>query len=364
LAPYTHIVILCSRLDLPGGIERAVVNTSNLLAENGYRVTLLVLDRKASSFYPISSNVVVRHQQLHFGITGTGNPISRKKDFISHTQTLRKTLLELSPQGVLCSEYPFSIAAYLAVSGKGIAVFAWEHHHFFHLKKSWFWERLFRFVYPKLDGVVCLNESEKNLFDKIGCRSVVIPNFIRKNEQLSLQSKTLLTVGWLTKLKGVDFIPAIAKKVFSQCPDWRWVLIGKGEEEAWLTVKIKEYNLEGKIVVVPPSAGDLDAIYRQASLYVMTSRMECFPMVLLEAMSFGIPSVAFDCPTGPAAIIRSNEHGFLIEPGDVDAVAAAIVDLIIDYKKRAVFGANAYRNADRFSQENAIALWKHLWEKG
>jgi hypothetical protein len=63
-----HIVFLCSRLDLPGGIERAVVATSNLLAENGHRVTLLVLDTSTASFYAISPKVTVLVEPLNFGI--------------------------------------------------------------------------------------------------------------------------------------------------------------------------------------------------------------------------------------------------------------------------------------------------------
>ena len=173
-----HIVILCSRLDLPGGIERAVVATSNLLAENGHRVTLLVLDTSTASFYAISPKVAVLVEPLNFGINSDSNVFMRKVELLQHIRRLRKMLRHLSPQYVLCSEYPFSIAAYFSLWRTRINVFAWEHHHFFHLKKSWLWQLLFRFVYPKLDGVICLNEAESKFYKKIGCRAVVIPNFL------------------------------------------------------------------------------------------------------------------------------------------------------------------------------------------
>jgi glycosyltransferase involved in cell wall biosynthesis len=174
----------------------------------------------------------------------------------------------------------------------------------------------------------------------------------------------LLTVGWLTKLKGVDLIPAIAKKVFERFPDWRWVVIGKGEEEGHLQDKIRNKHLQSKLLLSPPVSADLGAIYQQASIYVMTSQLECFPMVLLEAMSFGIPAVAFDCPTGPSAIIRQNEDGTLVSPRTVDAIAESIIDMISDEQKRTAFGAKAYRNIDRFSPEKIYALWKQLLQNG
>ena len=104
---------------------------------------------------------------------------------------------------------------------------------------------------------------------------------------------------WLIKSKGVDMIPAIAKRIFDKHPGWRWIIVGTGEEEKKLQEEITKNNLQKNTIILPVSS-DIGSIYLNASVFVMTSRFECFPMVLLEAMSHGIPAVSFDCPTGPA----------------------------------------------------------------
>lgn len=332
--------------------------TANLLAENGQKVTLLVLDGTSDSFYPVSEQITVITEELDFGIGNEGNAITRKLRLWRQVKSLRKILLRLVPQMVICTEYPFSIAAYGAVRNR-IPVVAWEHHHFFHLPKSRFWQLAFRSVYPRLRCVVCLNAKEADLFAAIGCRVMVIPNFVSCRDRLPGQSKTLLTIGWLTLIKGVDQIPAIAEAIFTRYPDWKWTVIGSGEKESWLAQKATEAVLQGRLQVLPPRSSSLENLYKDAGLYVMLSRMECFPMVLLEAQAFGLPAVAFECPTGPGAIIRHDKNGLLIPPGDVPGMTKAIFSLIDDEEKRHRLGMQAHQDVKRFSP---AAIWP-MWQK-
>ena len=173
-----HIVILCSRLDLPGGIERAVVNTANLLAAKGHSVSLLILDETANSFYPLHSDIKIIQQPLSFGITQEGNPVTRKIRLLSDVLKLRRMLKQLKPAVVIASEYPFACAAVLCGQQKRSTLFSWEHHHYHELKRNNFWERIFKHAYPKLHTIVCLNRDEKKLFTPINPTIAVIPNFI------------------------------------------------------------------------------------------------------------------------------------------------------------------------------------------
>ncbi len=93
----------------------------------------------------------------------------------------------------------------------------------------------------------------------------------------------------------------------------------------------------------------------------MTSRFECFPMVLLEAMSHGVPAVAFACLTGPAFIINDKVDGLLIEQNDISAMAEAIMNLISNEEKRKAYGDAAYHNISRFSTEKVYVLWQGLF---
>lgn len=355
------ILFLCSRLNLPGGTEKAIVNTANLFVSFGHKVILLVLDETDQSFYPLDGQVKVLQANLHFGLTKKGNPVTRKIVFASHVIQLRKWLKKIDADIIISTDYPFTIGAWLAVGKSGKKIVSWEHHHFHWLKKSTFWNYFYKKIFPKIDAVVALNKKEQQLFRQFGCQTVVIPNFITSSTQASLKSKFILSVGWLIKRKGIDLVPSIAEKVFKKHPDWKWIIIGSGEEEKRLQKRIAENGLSGYFKIVEPVTHDLTEAYLNASLFVMTSRFECFPMVLLEAMSFGVPCIAFDCPTGPADIIKNKVDGILIEPQNTEAMASAIKDLIENEEKRKHLGASAFENIKRFSATAVYALWNELF---
>lgn len=357
----SHICFVCSRLDLPGGIERAIVNTANLFADKGHKVSLIITDDSIGSFYPVRNDIVFTSLPLDFGIRDKGDPLTKKIDFVKHLSQLKKQVNHLKPDIIIGTEYSLSIVTYYAAKNLVAKIFAWEHHHFHWLKKSRFWNYLFKKVYPKLHAVVCLNEMEKHLFEGFGCKSVVVPNFVVQQNKAPLNTKIILSIGWLIKRKGVDLIPVIAEKVFASHPDWQWQIIGSGEEEAALRNELKKRGLERNVIIAAPVSADLNEFYQAAALYVMTSRFECFPMVLLEAMSHGVPAVSFDCPTGPSFIIHHGEDGLLLEQENVEAMADALIRLIENVKERNSFGDAAYQNITRFSPGNVYAEWQKLF---
>jgi glycosyltransferase involved in cell wall biosynthesis len=360
-----HIVLLCSRLDQPGGTERATVNLANLLARHWYKVTLAVLDETASSFYMVDPAVQRVHRNLHFGITTKGNTISRKLDLYRHIRQLKKLIAALKADVVIGTEYHFSISAWLAARRMPVRVFAWEHHHIHWLKKNRFWSILFRSIYPKLDAVVCQNEREKSFHAAFGCDATVIPYSIDKTsgEHAALDQKNLITVGWLILRKGADLIPQVARKIFQHHPDWRWTVIGSGELSGSLQAKIKNLHLENNLFLQSPESQDLTSFYLSASIYVMLSRSECLPMVLLEAASYGLPSVAFDCPTGPAEIIQTGRDGLIVPMEDVDGLSAAILQLIENENLRKQMGHSALNDSHRYAPETVYGLWRKLLEE-
>ena len=351
-----HIVFLCSRLDLPGGIERAITNTANLLQSKGHEITLLVLDETDACFYPVHPQIKIKKAPLHFGITTKGNLISRKIAFYNHLNKLKELVSQLEPHIIIGTEYVYSIAAKLSIRDQSIKIFSWEHHHYKHLAKSRFWQFLFKKIYPSLSCVICLNKDEAAYFKSMGCKTAVIPNFTVKSNRLPSkhENKQLLTVGWLSKTKGADLIPAIADIVFTKYPDWTWKIAGSGDEEEVIN------TYQGKIELIKPSTPHIEELYMESSIYILPSRFECFPMVLLEAMSCGVPVVAFDCPTGPRHIIKNGEDGFLIEPQNTTAMAGAICSLIEEAERRKDMGTRAAQNIQRFSAENVYALWQTL----
>lgn len=254
-----HIVLVCSRLDLPGGTEKAVVSLAGLFAAQKLRVTVLVLDDAADSFYAIPGDVNVKYENLRFGICPEKNWLARKLDFFNGIRRLRKIWSELKPDVIIATDYPFVVATVLSGGPKIARCFSWEHHAYGWLKKSAWWERLLRFAYPQLHGVVCVNKAEIKHYQSL-CRKVIaIPNFVATNtaKPATLDAKMILTVGWLIHRKGIDLLLPAAKKVLTKHPDWSWKIIGGGEKETEVKNFITENRLEKNLLLQPPASDDL-----------------------------------------------------------------------------------------------------------
>lgn len=356
-----HIAVLCSRLDMPGGIERATVNIANLFACKGHKVSLLILDESAISFYKLNPLIQILNSNLHFGITEGGNKFLRKVAFVNDLIQLRKLLKSLQADTVIATEYPFAIAAILCGGKKYSKIISWEHHHFYWLKKNKFWTKLFNYTYPKLDTIVCLNNEEKKYYDALA-PVTVIPNYVENNKKKysNLNHQTILSVGWLIPRKGIDLLLSVAKKILTHFPDWTWEIIGEGEMKQTLLDFIQHENLTGKLILKEPLNNDLSDEYCNASFFALTSRFEAFPMVLLEAMSHGLPCISFDCPSGPSEIIMSEIDGLLVERENIEAMFQAIKTLIEDKEKRIKMGIAAQANIKRFYPDRIYMLWEKL----
>lgn len=357
-----HIAIVCSYLNFAGGYERIVVETANLFSEKGLKVTLILFAETNESFYPIASNITVIQKNVHFGITPKGNMLSRKLKMINDLRTLRKIIKSIRPDFLICTEYHFAVAAILCGAKKYSKVISWEHTHHESTKRNFFWEKLFQLTYPKLDTIVCLNKREQDFFGKL-TRSIIIPNFARNpsGKLAELNSKIILSIGTLIPRKGIDILLQSAKDILAKFPDWKWKLIGSGPMKEQVINFINDENLHGRFILKDSVSSQIDEEYLNASIFALTSRNETLPMVLLEAISYGLSCVSFDCATGPADIINHNKDGLLVERENTIKLTEALSQLIEDNIRRKQMGANAFENSKRFSPETVYQLWRQLF---
>lgn len=219
-------------------------------------------------------------------------------------------------------------------------------------------------VYPRLDLVTALTRRDATAYRRhLGRRTRVecMPNGVRAphTAPAALDAKVVIAAGRLSRQKGFDRLLAAWATVVPRHPDWQLRIFGEGGWEPRLRAQIDELEIgdSARLMGFTPR---LDEELAGASLYVMSSRREGFPMVLLEAMAAGLPVVSFDCPTGPRDIVRDGVDGYVVRNRDVEALASAMSELMSDADRRKAFGAAAREGAARYDLDAVAARWETL----
>jgi glycosyltransferase involved in cell wall biosynthesis len=167
-------------------------------------------------------------------------------------------------------------------------------------------------------------------------------------------------MGRLVPQKGFDRLLEAFASIARERPGWSLTIHGEGPQRLPLTERTESLGLAGQ-VRFPGVTDDPAAALADADLFVLSSRWEGFPTVLGEAMALGRPVVAFDCPSGPADLIRDGLDGVLVPRDDIAALASAMASLIDDPTRRAALAARAPEVLERFGLTAILARWDELF---
>jgi glycosyltransferase involved in cell wall biosynthesis len=218
--------------------------------------------------------------------------------------------------------------------------------------------------YGRLDAVATLTHADADDYRALlgpGTRTLAIPNAVPPARvRAAADHKVVIAAGRLTGQKGFDRLIRAFRQVADRRPDWQLRVFGKGESQAALQTLIDDLNLAGNVKLMGFTKR-LPNEMADASIYAMSSRFEGFPMVLLEAMACGLPPVSFDCPTGPRDLIEDGVNGRLVPDGDIDALAAGLLDLIDDEAARRAMGAAALDTSRQFTPDAIARRWVDLF---
>lgn len=219
--------------------------------------------------------------------------------------------------------------------------------------------RLFRFI-EKYDYVVLLTEADQK-FSNYPNKSVIIPNVLDiehvAERDFSEDYKRVISVGSMhDDRKGFDKQINIWKKINAKYPDWKLDIYGDGASRKDLQQLIDVNNLTN-IVSLKGTTDQVEEEFRKSSFFLFTSKAEGLPMVMLEAMSCGLPCVSYDCPDGPADIIDNNENGYLIDMNDELTMIAKISYLIENKEEIERMGNNAQHSAKSYLPDSIIPKW-------
>jgi len=221
--------------------------------------------------------------------------------------------------------------------------------------------RLKLLSYKYASKVIVLTSNDKKYLEAHKIKNVeVIPNaspfesLSEEYDNILIRRKRVLAVGRLTKQKSfTDLI-----KIWERCNTNNWILtiVGDGEEREDL-ISLSE-SLDIKNIEFLTATKDIEKYYLDSQVLAMTSIYEGLPMVLIEAKSFGIPTIAYDCKTGPSEIICND--GYVIKERNIEQFVYMLNNILNDDMLRSKLSERAKFNAERYSHEEIYKLWSKV----
>ena len=219
----------------------------------------------------------------------------------------------------------------------------------------------------KADALVSLTSADKTNWEKhVNIPIFVIPNLVTVYPNdiscYSERSNRIICVGRLTRQKGFDYLIKAWALIANKYPEWKIDIFGSGDLEDFLIQMIDNYNLKESITINKPTSNIFEE-YDRSSIYILSSRYEGFCLVLLEAMSFGIPCISFNCPHGPSDMITNGEEGILVPVGDINKLAESIEWMITHKEERERMSQNSREKVKYYLAENIMPQWVELFNK-
>lgn len=364
----------------PGGMERVLITKVNyLVAKAGYDVTVITTESGAKPYFKLDDRVKLVNFSLDFN--AHYNTSLLKKSWL-HYKLLRcykkklKNFLNENHIDICVSmcgkEIEFlsrlecsciKMAEFHSMLDYRERILSSQHRgiigdllgKYLTLDFIKATKKLTRFVVLTQDDAARWKETNNNIV-QIYNPCAIVPKGVP-----TLSKKRFVTVGRLDEGKGYDYLIRAWELVNSRHPDWIIDIFGQGEWHDKLEKEILDRNLSS-VIHLCGITKDVAAEFYNSSGYIMTSRYEGFPMVLIEAGMCGLPLVSFDCKTGPREIIVEGENGFLVPVGDVSLLADRICRLIESRELRMRMGGNAMQYAQQFTLDRIMSKWIHLFE--
>lgn len=215
---------------------------------------------------------------------------------------------------------------------------------------------------------VMTKEGKKGLIHKYRLKTdkfVVIPNWIDEksitNYPYNYDQHKIISVGRATPEKNYEELINIAEQVKLYANGWEWHIWGDFESEYGRRIldEIKKRKLDSFLIYKGTTNNIYDE-YHKYSFFVLTSKFEGMPNVLLEAQGSKLPIIAYDCKTGPSELIKNGVNGYLIKLNDTDKMKEKILELINSKKQAEEISKHSNLNYKTFSKENILAKWNKL----
>jgi glycosyltransferase involved in cell wall biosynthesis len=357
------ILYIVPKINNEGGVARVLSVKANYLVEKfGYEVHILTQNEGSTPLFFSFNERIVLHDMIL-----KGNIISF---FLQYVKALKNAITTIHPDIIIiCDNGLKAFCIPFILKTKTPIIFECHSSKYVEEKKQskYFLGTKFKLAFKafsanKFTKFVAL--SKESLKEWNVNNGVVIPNslWFKASRFSDLKSKKVIAVGRHSYEKGLDRMLEIWQKVIEKYPDWSLEIYGKANENKDLQKLANSLKIGNNVAFLEP-VKNINDKYLEASILLMTSRTEGFGMVLIEAMSVGLPSIAYDCPCGPRSIITNNKNGFLIKDGSIGTFVEKIELLIEDEKFRVQMGNEAQNSVKEYQIDNIMQMWKSLFEE-
>lgn len=363
-----------------GGTIRTVFNLAGYLAERHEVEIVSILKEAEEPFFPIDPRV--RFRFLDDRLKPSADPMramlsklpSRlipKEESAYHRFTLwtdykLARFVRSLDTGVLMATRPGLNLAMAQLALPNVITIGQEHVAL--RTQSEPMQELIKWRYRRLDALVTLTKADlrdyRETLPKKPKKLTRIPNAVppMSGDVSKLDAKVAVAVGRMTRLKGFHRLITAWETVAAAHPDWTLRIFGAGPQEENLAAQIVEAGLQGKVELPGPTA-DVGAELEKASIFVLSSRHEGFPMTILEAMAKGLAIVSFNSPHGPKEMITDEVDGLLVKPRTNANLAASIMRVVEDEQLRRSLAAGALETARTYDVQTVGGKWDALLEE-
>ena len=354
------------------GMEKVLADKANWFAARGHEVVLVTTDQRGQQ-PAFAMDPAIRQIDLGINYEETNGAWFLKKAVLFPIkQFLHKrrltALLETEKPDITVSMFCNDVGFLPKIKDGSKKVLEVHFSRFKRLQygRKGIWALADRYLSKRdaeyvraFDRFVVLTEEDKGYWGDLP-NMVVIPNGVPRKEPAPLKAHTVIAVGRYSFQKALDrLIRAWAG--IEDHGDWKLKLVGDGECRPQLHALINDLGLYDTVELTGVRK-DMESVYRNASILALSSRYEGLPMVLLEAQSYGIPCISFDCQCGPKDVIRAGVNGRLVPTGDIEALSRVLSETMHDPEAIRRMGAAAWEDALRWEPETIMNQWLNLFE--
>lgn len=362
-----HVLLVIFSLAEVGGAERVMSLMANYWTEKGWVVTIVDF-KEGKLFYGLYPQV--KHVTLQLKSKHT-NLCKRIINYLHDNHKIKSYIEKEKPDLIISFSTGTNFKVLRAMYFSKIPIIVSERNVNSKYMRSFILKHYRSCLYLKAKSIVCQTQTMMDYFSyQIRRKSIIIPNPVPKvSDHIFLpdidlpEGKILFAVVEMTPKKmhqkGYDLLIPIFSNLAKKHPDWHLVILNDGPEKAAIEKDMIRFNLQNR-VHLPGKVKDIISVFKAGDLFVLSSRYEGFPNALCEAMACGLPVVSFDCPSGPADIIRHGIDGILVPPEDEEGLEKALDELMRDKCLRETMGKRAVEIVERFSVGKIMGMWEKL----